>query len=201
MTSARPRAWSARVWHLAALARVGIVAGLLCCASGVEAQGEPPPLVFAVELHGSAFSNQQDRSLLNVSFGGGLRVSYRPPDTRVGVFVFFEQNAWLATELFNGVVPGVRNFGVGTELLWGDSIVRSSGAFGLSMLAYDTELDARGTTGVFFDIRPASVRWRRRHFTFEFTPLHMVIVAPVLSSPTLITAQYRTTLTLEYALR
>ncbi len=180
----------------------GVVAGLLCASTSSTAHADPPPLRFGAEIHASFLSNQTDRSLLNVTFGGGVRLGYRPDGARFGGFLFFEQNAWYATDLFRGVVPGVRNLGVGLERLWRGELVRTSMVLGISMLAYDTELDRKRTTGLSFDLRPATLRWHlTRRTVFELTPLHLVVVAPVMREPRLVTAQYRTTLGLEILLR
>lgn len=176
------------------------VAGVLLWAP--TARAERLPLRIGVEGHFSLLSNQVDRSLLNVSFGGGIRLGYRAEGGTWGGFLLFEQNAWLATDLFQGVVPGVRNLGLGVERLWKDGLVRTSMVLGISMLAYDTELDSKNTTGIFFDLRPATLRWHiSRSVVFELTPLHFVVVAPVMREPRLVTVQYRTTLGLEFVLR
>ena len=167
-----------------------------------EAKAERLPLRFGVEGHVSLLSNQVDRSLLNITFGGGLRLGYRGEGARWGGFFVFEQNAWYATDLFQGVVPGVRNFGLGVERLWSSRLVRTSMVVGISMLAYDTELNSKNTTGLYFDLRPATLRWHlSRSVVFELTPIHFVVVAPVMREPRLVTAQYRTTLGLEFILR
>ncbi|MFK8001771.1 MAG: hypothetical protein AB8H86_19405 [Polyangiales bacterium] len=166
------------------------------------AQAERLPLRFGIEGHVSLLSNQVDRSLLNITFGGGIRLGYRGEGARWGGFLLFEQNAWYATDLFQGVVPGVRNLGLGLERLWSSRLVRTSVVVGISMLAYDTELNSKNTTGLFFDLRPATLRWHiTRSVVFELTPLHFVVVAPVLDEPRLVTVQYRTTLGLEFILR
>ncbi|MEM9068285.1 MAG: hypothetical protein AAGE52_07250 [Myxococcota bacterium] len=160
-----------------------------------------PPLRWATEAHFSLLSNQADRSLLNVTFGGGFRFGYRG-DGEWGGFLHFEQNAWLATELFRRVVPGVWNIALGVERLWASKLIRTAMAAGVSILAYDTELHRRGTTGVFFDLRPASLRWQvSRIVAVELTPLHFVVVAPVLREPELVNVEYRTTLGVEVTLQ
>lgn len=167
-----------------------------------KASAERLPLRLGIEGHVSLLSNQVDRSLLNITFGGGIRLGYRGDGARWGGFLLFEQNAWYATDLFQGVVPGVRNLGLGIERLWSSGLVRTSMVVGISMLAYDTELNSKNTTGLFFDLRPATLRWHiTRSVVFELTPLHFAVVAPVLDEPRLVTVQYRTTLGLEFILR
>lgn len=167
-----------------------------------KASAERLPLRLGIEGHVSLLSNQVDRSLLNITFGGGIRLGYRGDGARWGGFLLFEQNAWYATDLFQGVVPGVRNLGLGIERLWSSGLVRTSMVLGISMLAYDTELNSKNTTGLFFDLRPATLRWHiTRSVVFELTPLHFAVVAPVLDEPRLVTVQYRTTLGLEFILR
>lgn len=195
MSSFAQTAGRAGVW--------GVVAAVaLTVLSTSPASASPPPLRVGLELHGSFLSNQSDRSILNVTFGGGIRMGYREDGATWGGYLFFEQNAWYATELFSGLVPGVRNVGVGIERLWPSGLVRTSMTLGVSILAYDTALDDRGTTGVYFDLRPASLRWEiTRAVIFELTPIHLVVVAPVVQEPVLVNAEYRTTLGFEFVLR
>lgn len=171
---------------------------LLAVASTSEAQ-ERLVMRVAIEAHASFLSNQADRSLVNVTFGGGLRFGYRKNNW--GGYFQMEQNAWLATELYSGVVPGVWNLAMGVERLWANQLIRTAMAGGISILAYDTELHDRGQTGVFFDLRPASLRWTPgKRVAIELTPLHFTVVAPVLREPELVNIEYRTTLGIEVTL-
>ncbi len=161
-----------------------------------------PEWSLAIDGHFSLVSNQTDRSLLNITFGGGLRAAYHPHRSPWGIQLLMEQNAWYATELFTGVLAGVRNIGIGPEFLWANNLIRTSMAMGISMLAHDTSLHRKHSTGFFSDLRPASIRWAVGERVFvEFTPLHAVILAPVLHHPRLIIIQYRSTLSLEVRLR
>ena len=103
-----------------------------------------------------------------------------------------ERNAWLGTELSPGSFRGVIDIGGGLEHLWGRGLLRSSLAFGVSVLAADTELHAEGTMGLFFEVRPVHLRWSvHPRVTVELSPLGLMIVAPVLRSPRLAFTQYR----------
>ncbi|MEM9864546.1 MAG: hypothetical protein AAF938_23300 [Myxococcota bacterium] len=178
-----------------------LAAAMVLCVPAL-AEAEPPTLRLGIEVHGSFLTNQVDRSLLNVTFGGAVRIGYRADGATWGGYVVFEQNAWLATELARQVVPGVRNFGIGVERIWADGIVRTSLSVGLSTLAFDTELHQKNTTGIFFDLRPAALRWAITDaVAFELTPFHLAVVAPVLDEPTLVNVEYRTTLGFEFGLR
>ena len=143
-------------YHRAAM-RPWIVAAMLLGVSTTASADEPLEFRWAIEAHASFLSNQADRSLVNVTFGGALRFGYRGDEW--GGYFQMEQNAWLATELYRGVVPGVWNLAMGVERLWASGLIRTAMAAGISILAYDTELHERGNTGIFFDLRPAALRW------------------------------------------
>ncbi|MEO0322267.1 MAG: hypothetical protein AAF447_04885 [Myxococcota bacterium] len=166
-------------------------------------RAEPPPLRLAVEGHASAFSDQPDRSLLNVSFGGALRFAYRRegPDAQLGGLLVLERNAWFGTELDAGTFSGVWNVGAGVERVWARGRLRSALTLGLSILNGDTPLHQRGTSGFFVDLRPVALRWPvHAHVAVELTPLGLNLLAPALRHPTLLLTQYRTTLGVEVRL-
>lgn len=174
---------------------------LLVSAVSAPRANADEPVIFrwAIEAHASFLSNQADRSLVNVTFGGGLRFGYR--GGAWGGYFQMEQNAWLATELYRGVVPGTWNLALGVERLWANDLIRTAMAAGISILAYDTELHERGQTGIFFDLRPAALRWSpSSRVAIELAPLHFVVVAPVLRNPELVNVEYRTTLGVELTL-
>ena len=151
------------------------------------------------EAHFSMITNQVDRSTLAVVFGGGIQLS-----RRVGEWGFLgrvEQNSWLVTELEARLVRGVINVGFGVERFLFEGFVRLSLSGGVSVLAFDSELDAAGSFGLFTDFRPAGLRWRlSRRFLLVLDPLHFVVVAPIIDQPYLTTIQYRTSLAMEICL-
>ncbi len=151
------------------------------------------------EGHFALVTNQIDRATLAVVFGGGLNVS-----RRVGQWGFFgriEQNSWLVTELESRLVRGVINIGFGVERLVCDGFVRISMAGGVSVLAFDSELDAAGSFGIFADLRPVGLRWRLSdRFVALLDPMHFVVISPIIDQPFLTAVQYRTSLSLEISL-
>jgi len=167
------------------------------------ALADDAPFVFGVEGHLSTLSDQPDRSLLNVTYGGALRFGYRQAEgeARFGGVLLLERNAWLGTELTAGSFRGVWNVGAGVERIWGRGLLRSSAVLGVSILHADTELHRRGTTGAFVDLRPVALRWELHPvLTFELTPLSLSVLAPALRDPPLFFTQYRTTLAFEVVL-
>jgi len=151
------------------------------------------------EGHFALVTNQIDRATLALVFGGGLNVS-----RRVGQWGFFgriEQNSWLVTELESCLVRGVVNIGFGVERLICDGFVRISVAGGVSVLAFDSELDAAVSLGIFADFRPLGLRWRLSdRFVAVLDPMHFVVISPIIDQPYLTAVQYRTSLSLEFSL-
>lgn len=148
------------------------------------------------ELHVSALSNQADRGNLHVSFGWGLRAGRRWGDW--GAYGQVEHSAWLATEFDRQVVTGVVNLALGGTRLFADGFLRTAVAFGMSILTFDTPLDAAGAVGPYFDLRPVGLRWRvSETFRIVLDPLHVTVMAPSMSAPRLYRILYRTTIGLE----
>lgn len=146
--------------------------------------------------HFSLLNSAVTQSFLEASFGYGLRGGYR--FGRWGVFGQVEHNLWVATELRRRVTHGAVNAAIGAEIFYFGGFARTSLAVGPSVLATDTLLDERGTTGLFVDGRPIGVHLPiGRHFAFTIDPLHVAIVAPVLRGIPLALVQYRTDLALE----
>lgn len=189
------------LFALALSATTGHAAAQSSDAGDVPSDAAAFEIPLAIEGHFSVLSNQSNRSLLAVTFGGGVRVGWRRADG-LGVFVLLEQNAWLGTELFRSVVPGVFDAAVGVEKVWADGLIRTSGAFGMSILTGDTELHRAGSVGLYLDARPASLRWRPRpHVAVELSPLHLTLVAPALGRTPLRQIEYRTSIAVEVGLR
>lgn len=147
----------------------------------------------ALEVHASLLTDARDAALLNNTFGYALRGGYRMGGW--GAFLVFEQNFWLASELEIEVTQGAYNIGLGLERFHADGYVRTAFAAGPSILAYNTALDRRGSTGFFLHLTPIGLRWPiRDHGSFGLDPLSFAVVAPVLTGIPLIKVEYRTTL-------
>lgn len=151
----------------------------------------------AFELHGSLFSDAANLSLTGGSFGYAVKGGFRWSGW--GVFGILEHNMWLAPNLINEkVVMGVVNIGVGAELTYAGGFVRTSLAFGPSLLAFDTILDKAGTTGIFLHVMPVGLRFVvHKHLVLVLDPISFALIAPVLGGIPLITIQYRTTFGVE----
>ena len=146
--------------------------------------------------HFSLLDSAVTQSLVEASFGYGLRGGYR--FGRWGVFGQAEHNLWVATELRRRVTQGAVNMAIGVEVFYFGGFARTSLAAGPSVLVSDTLLDEKGSTGVFVDGRPIGVHFPiGRHFAITLDPLHIALVAPVLRGIPLAILQYRTDLALE----
>ena len=94
----------------------------------------------------------------------------------------------------------VFHLGLGVELLFFLGHVRSSLAAGASFLRSDTDIDEKGKTGWFLDLRPTSLRWAwGKKAAIEFTPLSVDATVPVTKGIPLVLVSYFTLLTVEYA--
>jgi hypothetical protein len=187
-------------------AAIALLALLLLPLGGVRAEtgtpvsdgqaqdpGKPTGAFAQLELHFSVLNDAKERSFVNGAFGYGFRGGYRHRGW--GVFAFFEQDMWLASEMGMDVVNGVFNYGLGLDVIHGGGYVRSALAFGLSTLAYDTDLDRAGTTGIFIDVHPLGLRHTvHRRVILGFDPLTFTLAAPQLSGIPLVRIEYRTTL-------
>ncbi len=166
--------------------------------AGTRDVGKPTGPFAQFELHFSTLNDAPERSFLNGAFGWDLRAGYRYQGW--GAFAFVEHDLWLASEMGMNVVNGVFNYGAGLDLIHGGGYVRTSLAFGLSTLVYDTALDKAGTTGVFADVHPLGLRYAvHRRVVVGFDPLTFTLVAPQLSGIPLVRIEYRTALYAEAA--
>jgi hypothetical protein len=146
--------------------------------------------------HFSLLESAVTQSLVEASFGYGLRGGYR--FGRWGVFAQAEHNLWVATELRRRVSQGAVNAAIGVEVFYFGGFARTSLAAGPSVLVTDTLLDEKGSVGLFIDGRPIGVHFPiGEHFAITFDPLHIALVAPVLTGIPLAMVQYRTDLALE----
>jgi MYXO-CTERM domain-containing protein len=148
------------------------------------------------ESHVSLLSDAPERSILANTFGAGIRGGYAWQRWRAMLHV--ERNFWVSTELTDRTTGGVLNIGLGGQYVAADGFVRSSAVFGTSTLRYDTPIDEKGTTGIFFDLRPVELCWQPYDWLgITLTPLSFTYVSPVLKEPPIRLVLYRTTLGLE----
>ena len=165
------------------------------CANDPFAEG----LYTQFELHLSLLSEASERSTLDQSYGYAPKLGYRWGDW--GLFAQVEHNIWGTQEFEDTLRSGVLNAGLGVEFLYFDRRVRSSLAFGPSVLLFDTALDETGHTGIFADLRPAGLRWRlHEHVVVQLDPISFTLAAPVLEKIPLVNIQYRAVLGFEFGL-
>ena len=112
-----------------------------------------------------------------------------------------EWNPWISLQDLNGLWnTGVLNIGMGWEKQYFDSRCRSAVILGSTTLLFDTALDPVGSTGVFIELSPVSLRFPIDKFlTLRVDPADIQISAPVLSGIPLITMQYRHGIALEWS--
>ena len=148
------------------------------------------------ESHISLLSDAPERSVLASTFGFGFRGGYGIGDWRV--LGHLERNFWLSTELSDRVRSGALNLGLGAEFSSARDFVRTNAVIGVSRLQYDTLFHDRGTSGIFFDVRPVELCWKlTMGMGFTLTPLSFTYVSPVMKTPAIRMVLYRTILGLE----
>jgi hypothetical protein len=161
-----------------------------------DADGRLQGWFVGIALHASFLSDIRGLSNLLPTFGYGVRVGRRWND--LGGFVQIEHNLWWATESKQGLNLGALNVGLGFDAVYSHGKVESSVAAGPSILLQSTPLDYAGHIGLFLELRPVGLRWKADdHLGFNFDPLSLAVVAPVLGGIPLIHIQYRTTATME----
>lgn len=149
-----------------------------------------------LELHYSLLTDLSDRSDVVPSFGYGFKGGYRW--SKLGIFLQFEQDFWVATEYDIRVVQGAYNIAVGMDFTYFEGRAHSSIAFGPSILGFNTLLDTRGSVGWFLDVRPIGLQWDvHRWVRLGLDPVSFAVVAPVLDGVPLVRVEYRTTFYLE----
>jgi len=120
---------------------------------------------------------------------------------RWGVFVGFERDFWVTHNWQIKVTPGVLNILAGGEYLSFNKKIRTSIAAGTSTLMFDSVFDERGSTGLYIDIRPSSLRWTLNDkLTIEFCPISVSFMNPVMGKRPIKKLEYRSYLTIEASL-
>lgn len=182
--------WSAAVLLLAAVRPPTAAAD-----TGSDPRLRSAPFV-AAEGHASLLSDAVNQSIFNLTYGAAVRGGYQ--FDAWSPFAMLEVNVWQSVEIRGGQTHPVLDAGVGIAHLFGDGLVRSSVAAGVSILLRDTALDDAGSLGFFTELRPVGLRWAvSRHVVVGLDPLTFALVAPVLDSIPLVRVQYRTVLSLE----
>lgn len=196
--AAHARALATTALAAAALAATALAALPASAARGGEGAGRSA-IVLQLEAFGSLLNDAVGGSNLAISAGYGGRAGWR--HGALGFFGEIGCDRWLATEIDAGFVPGVLDAGIGAEVLFARGRLRVSVAGGASTLLFDTAFHAAGTTGLYLDFRPASLRFPLwSGLAVELSPLGFAVVAPVMGDPGIRRIEYRSTLALEVPL-
>lgn len=97
------------------------------------------------------------------------------------------------------VHAGVLNVGLGLEHIFAGGLLRTAVFGGSSTLLDETALDAAGTTGVFVEVIPLSLRIpiESDRVTLRVDPVSAHLVAPVLSGLPLVRYEFRHAVSIE----
>ena len=97
------------------------------------------------------------------------------------------------------ITPGLLNVGVGFEHIYEDGLLRFALFVGTSTLLFQTLLDGPGSTGIFFDLVPISIRVpiEEGKVTLRIDPVSGHLLAPVLSGLPLLRYEFRHVLSIE----
>lgn len=133
------------------------------------------------------------------SFGFAAKAGHRWHDK--AVFVVLEGNFWRSPLVEGGSeLVMATNIGVGGEILAAKGMLRTSLAFGPSILTIPPKVDEAGTVGIFLDFRPIGLRFRMTPaVVLGVDPLSFTLNMPVLSGIPLIEIEYRTSVYVEHA--
>ena len=117
------------------------------------------------------------------------------------VFVTLEGSFWRSPLVEGGSeLVMATNIGVGGEILSAGGILRTSLAFGPSILTIPPKVDEAGKVGIFFDLRPLGCRFGlSQALVLGVDPLSFNVTVPVLSGIPLIEIEYRTSVYVEHA--
>jgi hypothetical protein len=113
------------------------------------------------------------------------------------LYVVVEHGLWRDVESADedSLSLQVLDLGLGAGYSYFNDNMCISLAAGPSVLLTRSQLDAPGSTGFFFDFRPAGFRWRPgKAVSIELYPLTFALVVPVLTGIPLVYMSYRTVL-------
>jgi hypothetical protein len=117
------------------------------------------------------------------------------------VFVTLEGAFWRSPLVEGGSeLVMATNLGVGGEILSAGGMLRTSLAFGPSILTIPPKVDEAGKVGIFLDFRPIGGRFRLSPaLVLGVDPLSFHLSVPVLTGIPLIEIEYRTSVYVEHA--
>lgn len=168
-------------------------------ASKSETASRKIEVPFRLTTHGSLGTDVPGNSDLAAGTGWTLEAGIRRGP--VELFAIVDRDNWMEFEYEVRLNTGVFNAGVGASVLLFDNRVAISVSLGTSTLLFNAIFDKAGQTGIFVDIRPATLRWpitRRMHLVFA--PVSFFLMMPVLHDPVLKRLEYRTSIGFEVTL-
>lgn len=123
-----------------------------------------------------------------VGIEGGLRV-----DHQWTFLLEVDWNPWFAIGAPDPAEGGVLNVGVGVEHVFAEGLLRAALFAGSSTLLFDTALDQGGTTGMFLELVPLSVRVPLIDdvMTMRIDPISAHLIVPVLTGIPLVRYEFR----------
>lgn len=129
-----------------------------------------------------------------VGIEGGVRV-----DREWSFLLEVDWNPWFAIGAPDPAEGGVLNIGVGAEHIFADGLLRTAAFVGSSTLLFDTALDQGGTTGLFVEVVPLSVRIPlvQDLMTLRVDPISAHLIVPVLTGIPLVRYEFRHALSVE----
>jgi hypothetical protein len=161
---------------------------------GYYAQGEINAALFAQT------DDSNSPAFIARAFGFSGRGGHRWHDK--ALFVSLEAQFWSSPALDSKrQIAMAINLGIGAEILSAGGLLRTSLAFGPSLLTIPTDVDSAGSLGFFVDLRPLGLRFAvGSGLLFGIDPLSFTLLMPELSGIPLVELEYRTAVYLEHAL-
>ena len=167
---------------------LGIAAFFLCAGAAASASADVRGVV-AAEV---GISLAEPTAVIGIE--GGIRI-----DDQWTFLLEADWNPWLQV---SGplATAGVLNLGVGVEHIYHEGTLRSALFFGSSTLLFESALDQAGTTGVFVELLPISVRLPidRNVITMRIDPVSMHLLIPAFGVLPMVRYEFRHAISLEW---
>jgi hypothetical protein len=138
------------------------------------------------------------RDVIAGRWSPGFQLGWRFKNTGSFINIELDQSFDLTQELTH---LDVIHLGAGVEVLHFAGRARSSISAGAALLRSETDIDSRGSTGWYLDLRPTSLRWKWGMSVVELTPLSLDISIPAARGIPLILFGYFTIVSLEWTVQ